>query len=305
MGVNHARLLASNPAVELTCIADPDAERGRTAAAATGAEWVRDHRDLAGRVEAAVVAVPTPLHRAVAGALLDQGIAVLVEKPIASTVAEGEDLVEAARRAGVVFAVGHVERYNPAVLELDGIVTDPVHLEFRRLSPFTPRIEEGVIRDLMIHDLDLALALAGGDLAEVAAVAVRDRSASDDLASALLTFDNGVVATLTASRVGQEKIRHIDITQRDNYVHVDLIRQDVTIHRTASSEFVTTVGARYTQAGVVEIPYLRHRGEPLALELADFVTSVTSGESPRVTGEAGLRALAVAERVERAAHRRD
>lgn len=303
MGANHARVLAANPAVALTCIVDPADERGRAAAAATGSEWFRDHRDLVGRVDAAVVAVPTHLHREIALALLEQGIPVLVEKPIASTVAEGEELVEAARRAGVVLAVGHVERYNPAVLELDGIVTDPIHLEFRRLSPFTPRIEEGVVRDLMIHDLDLAIALAGGDIVDVAAVAVRNRSAGDDLASALLTFDNGVVATLTASRVGQEKIRHVDITQRDNVVHVDLIRQDITIHRAVSSEFVTTEGARYTQAGVVEIPYLRHRGEPLALELADFVRSVTSGGSPRVTGEVGLLALAAAERVERAARR--
>jgi predicted dehydrogenase len=151
--------------------------------------------------------------------------------------------------------------------------------------------------DLMTHDLDLACALAGSDVTNVKAVTRRIRSDTEDLASALLTFANGVTASLTASRVGQNKIRRLSITQRGSFVHVDLLRQDVTVNRVDHAEYLSGEGTRYRQSGVVEVPFLEHRGEPLYLELAHFVDCVANGGVPRVSGEDGVRALELAERV--------
>jgi predicted dehydrogenase len=173
-----------------------------------------------------------------------------------------------------------------------------VHVDFRRISSFSGRPQESVVRDLMIHDIDLARMLARAEVAHVSAVGRRDRGATDDLVIALLTFANGVTASLTASRIGQQKIREIDVTQKDNFVHVDLLREDVTIHHVHHVEFLSDGGPRYSQSGVVEIPYLSNRGEPLALEWAHFAQCVCAGERPRVSGEDGVRALAIAEQVE-------
>jgi predicted dehydrogenase len=153
----------------------------------------------------------------------------------------------------------------------------------------------------MIHDIDLALAIMGSEPSTVSAVAQCVRSDSEDLAAALLSFPSGTTASLMASRVGQQKIRRIQVTQPDNYVQADLVRQDVTIHRVQHAEFLTNEGRRYSQSGVVEIPYLRHRGEPLSLELSHFVECVRDGACPRVPGEVGVRALRLAERIRQAA----
>jgi predicted dehydrogenase len=187
-------------------------------------------------------------------------------------------------------------------MQLETIVKDPIHLDFRRISPFSARAaRDSVVRDLMIHDIDLACFLAGGDVTTVSAVARRTRGDTDDLVVALLTFAGGTTAALTASRIGQQKIREIEVTQAANFVRVDLVREEVTIHRVDHVEFLAEGGPRYSQAGVVEIPFLSNRGEPLALEWAHFVRCVCAGETPRVSGEDALRALAIAERVEQAA----
>ena len=158
--------------------------------------------------------------------------------------------------------VGHTERFNPAVTELQEITTDPVHIEARRISPYTPRIDDGVVLDLMIHDLDIAQALARSPVTGVEAIATRKRSSSEDLAVAMLQFESGATAVLTASRLGQQKIRELAITQSDSYLTADLIRQDVTIHRISKVSYSDGGQARYSQAGVVEIPFLSRRGEP-------------------------------------------
>jgi predicted dehydrogenase len=301
MGTNHARVARQVRDAVVTHIVDSDSERAGKLAQAVGATAAADIADVIDEIDAAVVAAPTPLHVDIATTLLRAGIHVLVEKPIAETVEQAQDLVDEAARAEVALHVGHVERFNPAVLELDNLVDGLIHIDIARVSPYSPRIRDGVVIDLMTHDLDLACALAGADVIDVAASLQSTRSDSEDLANVLLTFANGVTASLLASRIGQNKIRRVELTQRANFVSVDLLRQDVTVHRVDHSEYLSEEGARYRQTGVVEVPFLEHRGEPLYIELAHFVDSVTNGSPARVPGEAGVRALELARRVYAAA----
>jgi predicted dehydrogenase len=301
MGSNHARVATQLPGVMVSHVVDSDRQRGEALARSVDACFETNVEALLGKVDAAVVAVPTPLHLSVGLELIEAGVHVLMEKPIADRVEAAEQLVAAAHRAGVCLMVGHIERFNPAIFELQSIVTSPIHVEATRVSAFTDRVLDGVIRDLMIHDLDLTLAIMGSEPTTVSAVAQRVRSDSEDLASALLGFASGTTASLTASRVGQQKIRRVHVTQLDSYVEADLVRQDVSIHRVQHAEFLTNEGRRYSQAGVVEIPYLRHRGEPLSLELSHFVDCIRGDARPRVSGEDGLRALRLAERVRQSA----
>lgn len=303
MGANHVRVSSQLRNASVTWVVDDDLERARSAAAVVGASATSSLSDLVGKIDAAVVATPTLTHEQVALTLLEAGIAVMVEKPLAADPVSARKLVDAADANGVVLQVGHVERFNPAVLELDGIVTEAIHVSVERISPYSPRITDGVILDLMIHDLDLVRSIVGSEVASVAAVARSLRSQTEDLASALLTFANGATATLTASRIGQNKIRTLEITQPDGFVTVDLLRQDVTINRVDHSEYLSDQGARYRQTGVIEVPFLEHRGEPLFLELTSFVDSVAAGGPPRVSGADGLAALELAMRISDAAVR--
>jgi predicted dehydrogenase len=301
MGSNHARVARQVRDLCVSHVVDADRRRGELLAQSTGASYEPNIGALLGQVDAAVVAVPTPLHLSVGLQLLEGGIHVLMEKPITDHVEAAEQLVAAEHRADACLLVGHVERFNPAVVELERIVTAPLHLEATRVSAFTDRVSEGVILDLMIHDIDLAMALMGSEPSTLHSVSQRVRSDSEDLASALLAFPTGRTASLTASRVGQQKIRRIQVTQPDCFVEADLIRQDVTIHRVQHAEFLTNEGPRYSQSGVVEIPYLQDRGEPLSLELSHFVDCIRGMVRPRVSGEDGLRALRLAERIRHAA----
>ena len=301
MGANHARLAQAVRDATVTHVVDPDIGRATQLAVAVGAEAASDIDGIAEHVDAAVVAVPSDLHHEVGLELMKAGIHVLVEKPLATTIADAEALAEAAEVNGVTLMVGHVERFNPAVLELDRLLSDVVHVAAARVSPFSPRIREDVITDLMIHDLDVVRSIAGCGVVDVECMAMRVHSDTEDLATALLRFENGMTANLTASRVGQQKIRELRITQPDRYVTVDLVRQDVTINRVQHSEFLSSDGARYRQSGVVEIPFLEHQGEPLLLELQEFVRAASTGTTPRVTAAEGVEALRLVARVQAAA----
>ena len=196
--------------------------------------------------------------------------------------------------------VGHIERFNAAVralLETDEV---PVHVEASRIGPYSARVADSVVADLMIHDLDIVRALARSEAATVAAVAQRTHSGEADLGVAVLTFESGMTATCTASRIGQQKIRELRVTYADRFVVADLIRQDISINRVAHTEFLASDGARYRQSGVVEIPFL-DRVEPLAAELSSFHRAVSTDAAATVDGVDGLRALELVERVERAA----
>ena len=294
MGTNHARVLRTLPGTELTLVVDPDEARGRAVASSVGATYSRDPQEVPGFADAAILASPSDSHARIGVLLLEAGVDLLVEKPLATTVAAADRLIGAAQENERILMVGHIERFNPAVLELDRQVRDLLHMQLTRMGPFSPRVTADVVLDLMIHDLDLALALAGADVDRVAAVGQRVRTDSLDLVTALLRFTNGVTATVTASRVGQTKIRHIELTQRANFVAVDLVRQDVTVHHVEHNEFLSAGGAGYRQSGVIEIPFLEHRGEPLGLELGHFLECVVNRSTPRVTGEQGRRALELA-----------
>jgi predicted dehydrogenase len=248
-------------------------------------------------VDTAVVATPSPLHAPVGIALLERGIDVLVEKPIADTVEAARTLVDVAERNDRILMVGHVERFNPAVLVLDEILDDVLYVELARVGPFTPRIGDDVILDLMIHDLDLTLALAGAPVADVFAVSRSVHSPTEDIANALLKFDNGITANVTAHRVGQSKIRRMHITQADSFVRLDLLRQEVQVERRYQGEFTSKSGRVYRQTGVTEVPFLEHRGEPLALEIRHFLECVRTRSTPKISGPDGVAALDLALKV--------
>jgi predicted dehydrogenase len=302
MGANHARLAGAVRDATVTCVADVDPERAARLAGAVGAQ-VASIDDIAEHVDAAVVAVPSELHHDIGLGLMKAGVHVLVEKPLATTIEDAEAMADAADANGVTLMVGHVERFNPAVLELDRLLGDVAHLAAARISPFSPRIREDVVTDLMIHDLDVVRSIAGCPVVDVRAMAMCVRSDVEDLASALLRFENGMTANLIASRVGQQKIRELRITQAHEYVTVDLVRQDVTINRVENAEFLSAEGARYRQSGIVEIPFLEHQGEPLLLELQEFVRAASTSTPPRVTAADGVEALRLVARVRAAAAR--
>jgi predicted dehydrogenase len=297
MGSSHARVLRAVPHAEITVVSDPDPEKGQRLADHIGASFESQLDGLLGRVDAAIIASPTETHAEIAATLMECGLDVLIEKPIAPTVEEAKDLVAVARRHDRILMVGHVERFNPAVLELDRLIDGLIHIDVRRVGSFTPRITTDVVLDLMIHDVDLVNNLAGGDLATLSSLTRRVHGESEDIATCLLTYASGVSATLTASRVSQTKQRQVELTQRGNVVVADLVRQQVTIQRVAHSEYVGEQGARYRQSGVIEIPYLEHQGEPLLLEQQHFIECVRGRTQPVVGGEEGLAALATALRI--------
>lgn len=297
MGTNHARVASGLRDCEVAWIIDPDPQRAEAVASAVGARSSSNVDDLIGAVDAAVLAVPTPLHTELGCRLLGAGVSCLVEKPLAVDVAGADQLIEAAAASGATLAVGHVERHNPAVLELDRILGDLVHITAERISVFSPRVADDVVLDLMIHDLDIVASLAGEAPCGVHAVGRQLRTDSHDLAVALLEFPSGVTASVTASRLGQQKIRQLSITQAEAFINVDLVVPTITISRVDHAEFVDTGGTRYRQTGMVEIPYLEHRGEPLALELEDFLRAVSDGTPPRVGGGDGRRAVVMAHEV--------
>jgi len=297
MGTNHARVASALPDVEIAAVVDPDRDRGQELAARAGARYLPEVSLLDDRLDAAVVAAPSAAHAEIGVWLLDRGVDVLVEKPLAETVEAGRSLVAAAARNNGILMVGHIERFNPAILVLDEVLTEVLAVDLARVGPFSPRIADDVILDLMIHDLDLALAFARSPVSDVYSVSRSVHSAAEDIANALLRFENGVTANLTAHRAGQSKIRRINITQADSFVRVDLIRQEVLIERRYQGEFTSRTGRVYRQTGVTEVPFLDKRGEPLALEVAHFLDCVRTRSTPTVSGVQGLAALDLALRV--------
>lgn len=299
MGANHIRVASQLPGVTLAAIVDQDLDRARAATRSANVALFRSVDDLPKEIDAAVVAVPTQGHVVTATTLARRGVHLLVEKPLAATVSEAEELVGEANAAGIILAVGHVERFNPAIYELPRLLEGPLHFEASRISPFTPRIGDGVIFDLMIHDIDIVCALVsnGANVTEVSGVARAVKGGTEDLAIVTMSFSTGETAVFNTSRLGQTKIRTLEITQADSAISVDLLRQDITISRMSKHEYLSDDGApRHRQSNVVEIPFLETRGEPLALELAHFVDCIRHGRKPLVDGAAGARAVELAQR---------
>lgn len=290
LGRHHARIAASMPGVELAAVADPDLARAQAAVAGTAAVAVCDARELVGRVDAAVIAVPTSAHVAVARPLIEAGVHVLVEKPIAATLAEADEMLYLAQEAGVQVAVGHSERFNPAMLAAWPVLRAPRFVEVHRLSGFRERsLDIDVVFDLMIHDLDIMLAVDPSEVVRVDAIGVPVLSPKVDIANARLTFASGCVANITASRISQDAVRKARFIEPDMYVGVDYSAGTLEVLR-----LVRAPGARPAiEGGPMDVP----AGEPLRAELTDFVESIRDRRPPRVTGLAGRRALALATRV--------
>lgn len=303
MGSHHARIARQTKDARVAVIVDPDLAKAEQLAEWAGALAVDNLTEAIDHFDAAIVATPTQTHFALASELIMAGRHVLVEKPIASSLHEAREMAAAAERAGVVLTVGHVERFNPAVLELEHLVSDPIHITARRVSPYMPRVGVGVVLDLMVHDLDIVHHIVGSDVMSIQALTSTVRSDTEDIALALIQFANGSTASLQSSRLGQQKIRELTVTMPESFLTVDLLRQDVTINRVSHSEYLSAEGSRYRQTGVVEIPFLESRGEPLALEQDDFVRAILDGREPYISATEGINALELAEAVLAAANR--
>jgi predicted dehydrogenase len=300
MGRHHVRILSSMPDVDLVGVVDTDTERAAQHASPAGAGVYETIGQLP-EVDLAVIATPTDSHVEAALELIGRGTHVMIEKPLAATPESAQRIVEAAAKAGVTLAVGHVERFNAAISVLAGLVEKPVMLSFERLSPYTPRIADSVVFDLMVHDLDLACWIAGGYPTRIEAVGTKVFSDLYDVASAVLEFPSGCIASLQSSRATQDKVRRISVSERNRFLVADSIRQDVSIKRETTVEFTDETGGMYRQANVVEVPYLDRSGEPLARELRDVIDAIRTGRPPLVDGAAGVNAVRLAHDVERAA----
>jgi predicted dehydrogenase len=287
LGRFHAEKYATHPGASLVAVVDVDRERAQAVGRELGAEALSDHRALSGRIDCASVAVPTNLHYEVARDLLEAGIDVLVEKPVTTTVEDAKALVALAVRGERVLQVGHLERFNPAVLALDGLVTQPRFIECHRLAPFTERgTDVDVVLDLMIHDLDVILNMVQSPLRSVEAVGVPVLTSSVDIANARLRFANGCIANVTASRVSMKRERKLRIFQADAYLAVDYGERRVRICRRepdADGQTALVLEER-------EVP----EGDALEREIDAFLHAVRAREAPAVSGWDGLRALEVA-----------
>jgi virulence factor len=301
MGERHCRIYSTLAGVEFVGLSDVSAQRGLAVANKYDVRYFPDYSDLLDQVDAVSVVTPTPYHFPVAREALGRRVHVLVEKPIADTVAEARELVRQADELGLVLQVGHIERYNPTFLELQAVLEglQVVALNARRLSPFdTSNTDVDVVRDLMIHDIDLALTILGRGFVDIQAHGRSAQSATTDYAVATLSVAGGPVATLMASRVTEQKVRTVEITAVGAYVEADFLNKSICIHRRTLPEYVTNHHRplRYRQESLVERIYIP-TAEPLLLELEDFARCVREGDRPKVSGEDGVEALALALRI--------
>jgi len=312
LGQHHARILASLPDVDLVGVVDANPDQARAVAGKLGTTAYEHFEPLIGRVEAVSVVTPTIHHHAVAAAFLSAGVPTLVEKPVCRTLAEADDLIARADAAGVPLQVGHIERFNPAFEELARRPIRPKFVEAERHGPFTGRsIDIGAVLDLMIHDLDLLLALVGGPVTRVAAVGASVFGGYEDMVNARLEFENGCVAHVTASRITRHPKRRLRVWAPEGYAGIDFVTRKLTLVQqspelrdhgiraeqldaAAKARLKDEVFGRYLQ--VLNLDADR-KYDQLTAELKHFIYCVRTGHSPRVAGRDGRDALELAERV--------
>ena len=303
MGWHHARVLSLLKDADLVGVADPDAQRGALATEQFGCRWFSDYRTMLKEVEAVCIAVPTLLHHSVGLACLEAGSHVLIEKPIAASQEEAAALIDAASRVGRLLQVGHIERFNPAFRELTKVVANEevVVLEARRHSPHADRANDvSVVLDLMIHDLDLVLELASSSVVQLAAAGGRSSDGPIDYVNATLGFENGVVASLTASKMSHRKIRTLSAHCRASLVETDFLNHNLHIHRRAHEWYSADHGELlYRNDGFIE-EVSTTSIEPLYAELEHFLQCVRGRETPAVDGQQASRALRLADLIEQA-----
>jgi predicted dehydrogenase len=290
LGRHHARILSDLPGVELVAVVDTNRARAEEIAEARKTRPLVDYREVVGQVDAVTIAVPTERHLEIAVPLLKAGLPVLVEKPMARSLAEADAMIAVAREAGVVLGVGHTERFNPAVAEARPLLADPRFIEVHRLGTFPERsLDIDVVFDLMIHDLDVLLSLVTSDVESIEAVGVPVLTGRVDIANARLRFANGCIANLTASRISRDRVRRIRFFQHSAYLSIDYTAQKIEVWRLVKKD-----GAMPSiQGGAVEVV----QEEPLKRELVDFIDAVRTGRAPAVSGQDGRRALELATRI--------
>jgi predicted dehydrogenase len=286
LGQHHARVYESLPEATLVGVHDLDHARAAEVAARHSCRAFSDLRDLLAETDVVSVAVPTVDHHRVARAVLDEGRHVLVEKPMASTLDEADDLIRVAAGRGVVLQVGHIERFNPAVDVLRATVKEPRFIEVHRLGEFSPRsLDIDVVLDLMIHDLDILLSLDASETVRVDAVGVPVLTPRVDIANARIRFGSGLIANLTASRVSAEKVRKFRVFSPRTYISVDFTAREARVYRLRESPGGPEISVERTAAP---------EEEPLRRQLSGFLRAVREGSAPAVSGEDGRRALALA-----------
>src|SRR5665213_1634765 len=289
LGKHHARILAALPGVELVAVVDTHLGRASEIASEYGSRAVIDVREVMDKVDAVTIAVPTGMHLQVSLPFLQAGIPALVEKPMARSLAEADGMIAAAAKSGALLAVGHTERFNPAVAVAREHLTNPRFIEVHRLGTFPERsLDIDVVFDVMIHDLDVILSVVKSEVASIDAVGVPVLTSKFDIANVRIRFANGCMANLTASRISRERVRKIRFFQPDAYISIDYAAQKVekfTISR--------LLGIPKIDGGDVAVT----SGEPLVRELADFVDAVRLKRPPLVDGAQGRRALALADQI--------
>ncbi|HEY9228530.1 MAG TPA: Gfo/Idh/MocA family oxidoreductase [Gemmatimonadaceae bacterium] len=300
LGFHHTRILRDVPGAQLVGFHDSNEARAEKVSAELGVKSFASLDALLDHVQAVSIVVPTPAHYAIAVPALERGLHVLIEKPIAATIEQADEMLAIARRTGAVVQTGHVERFNRAVRAALPYVDGPRFIESDRLAPFNPRGSDvAVVLDLMIHDIDLVRTFVGGHVADVSAVGVPVLTPFVDIANARISFDTGAVANITASRVSRERMRKLRIFQPNGYLSLDLgagtgefyrLRRDV--------DFTALVreaqGAQAIESFVERVAIEAVEGEPLRLELEAFVQAVEGTGPIAVTGEDGREALAAA-----------
>ena len=282
-GKNHLRVIHNSPHAELAGVFDLDSARAAEAALPFGCRVFGSLEELASNASAAIVATPTITHSEIGCRLIELGLDVMIEKPVSNTLDGAKALVETAGRHGKVLQVGHLERFNPAILALEAVMTTPLFFEVHRLSEFSPRsLDVDVVLDLMIHDLDILLALTGHKPEEIRAAGISILSSKVDIANVRLQFPGGCIANITASRVSTERVRKLRLFQPHEYISLDYGRQDAVRFRVKPP-----LGIDFAPLAVV-------KDEPLRLELENFFESVSTRRPPRVTGQQALAALELA-----------
>ena len=295
MGQYHVNVLSTIDQADLVGVYDVDQEKAREVAGKFNIQAFETYEELLEAVDAVTIAVPTNKHFETASLALEKGCHVLIEKPIANTLEEAQGLMELAKKKDKILQVGHVERFNGAVVELQKIVSNPIHIETRRLSPFTPRIQDvGVVLDLLIHDLDIVLNLIKSPLVDFCAMGKNVMTAHEDIVTLNLFFENGSLATLIASRISQMKERKLYVTQEKSFIKLNYTTQDIEIHRQASSAHLTTPEEiRYSQESFVENLYV-HKENPLKSEQIHFLDCILNGATPHVSNEQDIETLRIA-----------
>jgi predicted dehydrogenase len=290
LGKHHARIFSTLPGVELVAAVDVNRARAQEIAAANHTQPLFDAAELAGKVDAVSIAVPTEQHLAVALPFLRAGVSVLVEKPMARSLEEADAMIAAAAAGGATLAVGQTERFNPAVEAARPLLADPRFVEVHRLGTFPERsLDIDVVFDLMIHDIDVVLSLVHDDVESIEAVGVPVLTGRIDIANARVRFRNGCIANLTASRISRDRVRKIRFFQRSAYVSIDYAAQKVEMYRLVKG------GGPMPSIEGGDVPVVNE--EPLKRELADFIDAVASRRAPLVDGAQGRRALELATRI--------